>query len=133
MKKQRIAVESEDEKQKRSRVRRKKIQLRESQKKADTNARNVREVGKCCVFSMICGSAGSKNKLGKAAGAEAAVWRTVEKLHAAVARRTFVSQNVQNTACSNHFLKLGCGKIARHCSEKDIKLKCQKTRGTDHF
>ena len=49
----------------------------------------------------------------------------VEKLHAAVARSTFWSQNVQNTACSDHFLKLRCGKIARRCGEKHIsKSKC---------
>ena len=29
------------------------MQLRESQKKEDTSAPNVREVAKCCVFSMI--------------------------------------------------------------------------------
>ena len=74
MKKQSRVAESEDEKaDKRSRVRRKKIQLRENRTKADTHARNVREVAKCCVFSMICGSAGSKSRLGKAAGAEVAV------------------------------------------------------------
>ena len=38
------------------------------------------------------------------------VWSTfgssdVEKLHAAVAKRTFGSENVQNTAVSDHFLK----------------------------
>ena len=47
-------------------------------------------------FSMICASAGSKSNLGKAAGAEVAVDRGHEKLHAAVARSTFSSQNVQN-------------------------------------
>ena len=78
-------------------------------------------------FSMICGSAGSKSNLGKAAGAEVAVERRHEKLHAAVARSTFSSQNVQNTSCSDHFLKLRCGKIARRCSEKHIfKSKCTK-------
>ena len=65
---------------------------------------------------MICGSAGSKSNLGQAAGAEVPVWRTVEKLHAAAARSTFVSQNAQNTACSDHFLKLRSGKLARRCS-----------------
>ena len=51
MKKQRREVESEDEKaEKRSRVRRKKIQLRESPKKEDPHARNVREVVNGCVF-----------------------------------------------------------------------------------
>ena len=48
-----------------------------------------------------------------------------EKLHAAVARSTFWSQNVQNTACSEHFLKLRCGKM--RCGEKHIlKWKCTK-------
>ena len=41
------------------------------------------------VFSMICVSAGSKSNLAKAAGAEVAVERRHEKLHAAVARSTF--------------------------------------------
>ena len=76
-------------------------------------------------FSMICASAGSKSNLVKAAGAEVAVELGNEKLRAAVARSTFSSQNVQNTACSDHFLKLRCGKIARRCSEKHIfKSKC---------
>ena len=57
------------------------------------------------LFPMICGSAGSKSRLGKAAGAEVAVWRRNEKLHAAVARSTCSSQNVEFTACSDHFLK----------------------------
>ena len=46
---------------------------------------------KCCVFSMICGSAGSKSRLGKADGAEVAVSRRNEKLHAAVGRSAFSS------------------------------------------
>ena len=46
------------------------MQLRESQKKEDTSAPNVREVAKCCVFSMIRVSGESKSRLGKAAGAE---------------------------------------------------------------
>ena len=54
-------------------------------------------------FSMICGSAGSKSNLVKAAGAEVAV-----KLHAAVARSTFQSQNVKKLMGSDHFLKLRC-------------------------
>ena len=71
-------------------------------------------------FSMICGWAGSKSNLGKAAGAEVAVERRNEKLHAAVARSTFQSQNVKILTGSDHFLKLRCGKIARRCSEKHI-------------
>ena len=49
----------------------------------------------------------------------------VEKLHAAVARSTFSSQNRKKLTVSDHFLKLRCGKIARRCSEKHIfKSKC---------
>ena len=47
----------------------------------------------------------------------------MEKLHAAVARSTFSSENVQNTSGADHFLKLGCGE--KHIS----KSKCQKTEG----
>ena len=85
-------------------------------------------------FSMICGSAGSKSNLVKAAGAEVAFQLGNEKLHAAEARSTFASQNVQNTAFSDHFLKLRCGKIARRCSEKHIfKQNAALATGSDHF
>ena len=40
-------------------------------------------------FSMICVSTVSKSNLGKAVGAEVAVERRHEKLHAAVARSAF--------------------------------------------
>ena len=43
-------------------------------------------------FSMFCVSAGSKSNLAKEAGAEVALQRTQEKLHAAVARSTFSSK-----------------------------------------
>ena len=49
----------------------------------------------------------------------------VEKVHAAVARSTFPSQNVQNTRGSDHFWKFRCGKSARRCGAKHIsKSKC---------
>ena len=60
------------------------------------------------------------------------VWTTfwswdVRKCHAAVARSTFASQNVQNTLCSDHFLKFGCGKMVRRCGAKQIcKSNCTK-------
>ena len=51
----------------------------------------------------------------------------VQKWHAAVARSTFSSKNVQNTTCSDHFLKIRCPKIARRCGAKHIcKSKCAK-------
>ena len=53
----------------------------------------------------------------------------VEKVHAVVARSTFRSQNVQNTAAPDHFWKLRCGKSAR-CGAKHIsKSKCTKHKG----
>ena len=57
-------------------------------------------------FPMICGSGGSKSRLAKAAVAEPCGQMRDEKLHAVVARRTFPSQNVQNTPTPDHFWKL---------------------------
>ena len=55
---------------------------------------------------MTDGSGGSKSRLTKAEGAEPAGQMRDEKLHAVVARSTFLSQNVQSTPCSDHFWKL---------------------------
>ena len=58
----------------------------------------------------------------------------VEKLHAAVARSRFQSQNVKKLTGSDHFLKLRCGKIARRCSEKDIlSQNRKKLTVSEHF
>ena len=51
--------------------------------------RNVREVAKCCIFSVLYVSVGSKSRLAKAAGAEVAAQSRQEILHAAVARSRF--------------------------------------------
>ena len=76
---------------------------------------------------MIWGSGGSKSRLAKAAGAEAAGQRRDEKLHTVVRRSTFRSQNVQNTPRSEHFWQLRCRKSARRCGAKHIsKSKCTK-------
>ena len=70
-------------------------------------------------------SAGSKSRLAKAAGAEAAAQGRQEKWHAAVARSTFASQNAKKTDIPEHFWKFRCPKIARRRSEKHIcKSKC---------
>ena len=51
----------------------------------------------------------------------------VKKVHAVVKRRTFQSQNVQNTPFSDHFWKLRCRISARRCGGKQIsKSKCTK-------
>ena len=42
----------------------------------------------------------------------------VEKVHAAVARSTFRSQNVQTTPAPDHFWKFRCRKSARRCGAK---------------
>ena len=86
------------EDQRRERVRRQKMQVREK----------VVKIAKHSVFPMICGSGGSKSRLAKAAAAEPSGQMRDEKLHAAVARSTFPSQNAQNTTCSDHFWKLRC-------------------------
>ena len=54
----------------------------------------------------------------------------VEKLHAAVAKSTFGSQNVtKHRRVRDHFWKFRCRKIARRCGEKHIcKSKCTKHR-----
>ena len=66
-------------------------------------------------------------KVGSPKRAEPAGQMSDEKLHAAVARSTFRSQNVQNTPVSDHFWKLRCRKSARRCGAKHIsKSKCTK-------
>ena len=104
-----------------------KIRRKKSKKKEDADARKGRKVAKHCVFPMIWGSGGSKSRLAKAAGAEPAGQMRDEKLHAVVARRTFRSQNVQNTPGPDHFWQLRCRRSARRCGAKHIsKSKCTK-------
>ena len=85
-------------------------------------------------FSMICGWAGSKSNLGKAAGAEAAVERRHEKLHAAVARSTFsikmcLSLHVRTTFGSSDVEKLHAAVARSTFSSQNV----QNTPGSDHF
>jgi len=85
------------------RVEERRSEKRKSQKKEDAGARKRRKVAKHGVFPMICGSGGSKSRLAKAAGAEPTGQMRDEKLHAVVARSTFVSEKAKNTARSDHF------------------------------
>ena len=74
---------------------------------------------------MIFVSGQSKSRPVKAAGAEVGAQKRNEKLHAALAKNTFSSENAQNTSASEHFWKFWCRKIARRCGEKRIrKSKC---------
>ena len=77
---------------------------------------------KHCVFPMICGSRGSKSRLAKAAGAEPAGQMRDEKLHAAVARSTFRSQNVQLLEIE---MSKKCTPLWR---EAHVEVKMYKTR-----
>ena len=52
----------------------------------------------------------------------------VEKWQVTVARSIFSNQEIQSTPCSDHFWKLGCGKMAGHCGAKHIF----KSRNTNH-
>ena len=109
------------------RVEERRSEKRKNQKKADADARKGRKVAKHCVFQMIWSSGGSKSRLAKAAGAEPAGQMRDEQLHAVVARSTFRSENVQNTAVSDHFWKLRRRQSARRCGAKHIsESKCTK-------
>ena len=88
--------------------------------KEDTSALNVREVTKCCVFSMSRVSGQSKSRLVKAAGAESDGQRIHQKLHAAVAKSTFRSENAKKLRVREDFSKVRCPKIACRCGEKHI-------------
>ena len=58
----------------------------------------------------------------------------VEKMHAAVAKSTFWSENVQNTSAPKHFLLFSRRKNARCCGEKHMwKWKCTKHEVFGHF
>ena len=138
------------EDQRRERVRRKKIQVREKVGKSQNTvffkwfvAPEGRKVGslkrrvrsqlarwemKNC--TLLWREAHFKVKMYKAHHSRTTFgsW-DVEKVHAVAARSTFRSQNVQSTPCSDHFWKLRCRKCARRCGAKHIsKSKCTKHR-----
>ena len=76
---------------------------------------------------MIRVSGQSKSRPVKAAGAEVGAERRHQKLHAAVAKTTFGSENARKLTVSEHFWKFRCRKNARRCGEKHIwKSKCTK-------
>ena len=81
--------------EKRREERRREEKRREGKKREDPGAQKGRKVAKHGVFTMICGSGGSKSRLAKAAGAEASGQMRDEKLHAVVTRSTFVSENIK--------------------------------------
>ena len=68
---------------------------RKRQKEEDAGARKGRKDTNHCVFPMTCGSGRLKSRLAKAEGAEPSGRIRNEKMHAAVARSKFPSQDLQ--------------------------------------
>ena len=75
---------------------------------------------------MVRGSGGSKSRITKAVGVEPPGRMRDQKMHAAVARSTFWSQNAKKP-CSGQFWQLRCRKSARSCGEAHVKVKSLKT------
>ena len=69
----------------------------EIQKKEDLGSPKGRKVVKHPVFSMVCGSGGSKSRLAKAASVERSGQMRDEKMHAVVVRSTCPSQSTKHT------------------------------------
>ena len=69
---------------------------------------------------MIRVSGQSKCRPVRAAGAEVGAERRPQKVHAAVAKRKFRSENAKKLRASEHFLKFRCRKNARRFGEKHI-------------
>ena len=68
-----------------------------------------------------------EKRLAKAPGAEPSGQMRDEKVHAVVARSTFVSEKAKNTSRSDHFWQLRCRKSAHRCGAKHMsKSKCTK-------
>ena len=78
-------------------------------------------------FPMISGSGGSRSRLAKAAGAEVAVHLRNQKLHAAVARSTFASQDEPKHTMFGPLLEVEMSKSCSCCGSKHIcKSQCTK-------
>ena len=98
-----------------------------SRRRSDVEKIQVREkVGKSR-NPVFFGSGGTKSRLAKAAGAEAAGQMKHEKLRTVVARSTFGSENVQNTSGLEHFLEV---ELSKKCTplwrEAHLEVKMRK-------
>ena len=145
---QREEKDQKREDQRRERVRRKKMEMREKVgmsrftvffqwfvapgRKVGSLKRRVRSQlarGEMKICTPLWCEAHFQVKMLKTLG----VWTTfgiwdVEKVHPAVARSAFRSENVQSTPASDHFWKLRCRKSAHRCGAKHIsKSKLYKT------
>ena len=141
--------EKKKEDQKRERLRRKKIQVREKvgksrntvffqwfvapeDRKAGSLKRRVRsQLARWEMKNAVVQEAHFQLKMYKTHQRRSAFRSCdVEKVHAVVARSTFRSQKCKKLTGSEHFWKLRCRKSARRCgvtgSEHFWKLRCRK-------
>ena len=127
----------EESEKRREEQRREEKRREEERRKKIKKRKSLRKVAKHCVFSLICGSAGSKSRLAKAAGAEPCGQMRDEKLYAVVARSTFRSQNVQNTPWSDHFWTTGSCDVEKvHAVVARSTFRSQNAQNTsasEHF
>ena len=83
---------------------------------------------------MIRVSGQSKSRPVKAAGAEVGAQRRNQKLHAAVAKSTFWSENVQNTDGLGALFEV---QMSKNCTplwrKAHLEVKMYKTDGPEHF
>ena len=103
-----------------------KVRDGESQNREDAGARKGRKIAKHCVFPMLCGSGGSKNKLAKAAGAEPARQMKDEKLHAVVARSNLEAKMYKSRVL---LMSKNCTPLWREAAKHISKSKVSKTGG----
>ena len=96
---------------------------RDETRRDETRREEKRKVAKHCFSQYFAALEGRKvGSLKQRVRRHLVGWD--QKVQAAVARNTCGSQNVKDTAGSEHFWKLRCWKSARCCGAKHIKLKC---------
>ena len=109
-----------------------KIKGRQGKKKEYQSGRQGRKVARHSCFTVFCGSGRSKSRLAKAAGAEPSCRMRDQKLHAAVARSTFQSQNDKSITFSEHFWKLRVAVVRNAFWSQNDKTHL-KTSAPKHF
>ena len=106
----RVREEKRRAEKRREDKRREKIREGKESKERRCRCAKGRKVAAHCVFPLICGSGESTSRLAKAAGAEPSGRMRDEKLHAAVARSTCPTQNVQKNLMLGPLLEVEMSK-----------------------
>ena len=95
-------------------------------------ARKGRKVAKHRVLPMICGSGESKSRLARAAGAEPAGQMRDEKVHAVVARSTFLSEKPKTPHVRTTFGSCDVEKV-HGVVGRNTFFEVEKTTGSRHL